>query len=124
MDFIERVGVLFQQCATSTFLNDFHLKDSLCTQLDCVLGSLEEALQIVRGEADIESLRQLQLRARGYQRVLVSSVNTCSILSPTITSLQHVELHGYTVYVAVETNMTDEWFKAMDACIIITVCNT
>lgn len=90
----ERVSALFQQCATSTCVNDPQLRDSLCTQLDCVLSAVAEALHTMHGtashEADTATLRQLQSRARVYQRGLVSSVNTCSVVADSITSLQHV----------------------------------
>ena len=90
--------MLFQQCATSTFLNDPELRDSLCTQLDCILGAIEEAFQIMQGmasyEADTETLDQLRSRARGYHRLLIAGVNTCSDLSQPIVTTQHAQCIG------------------------------
>ena len=55
------VGALFQQCATSTYVNDPQLRDTLSTQLDCVLDGIAEALCTMRGapshEADNASSR-------------------------------------------------------------------
>ena len=87
------IDTLFQQCARSTFLNDPQLRDTLCTQLDCALGAMEEAFQVMYGVisygTDLETLRQLQSRARGYHRLLMSSVNTCSVVSQSPAPLQH-----------------------------------
>ena len=87
------IDTLFQQCARSTFLNDPQLRDTLCTQLDCALGAMEEAFQVMYGVVsygtDLETLRQLQSRARGYHRLLMSSVNTCSVVSQSPAPLQH-----------------------------------
>lgn len=73
---------LFRQCATSTYSNDPSLKDSLCTQLECVLQSLEEAIQTLLSlsshQHDVESLRQLERQARSHHRILLSGVSRCS----------------------------------------------
>ena len=85
--------MLFQQCATSTQSNNLQLKDSLCLQLENVLSSAENALQILqsfRYEEDVEYLRQIRIRGNEYHRVLLSSVNTCSVTSSTISPQQHV----------------------------------
>ena len=85
--------MLFQQCATSTQSNDLHLKDSLCLQLENVLSSAENALQILqsfRYEEDVEYLRQICIHGNEYHRVLLSSLNTCSVTSSTISPQQHV----------------------------------
>lgn len=77
-------------------MNDPELKDSLCTQLECVIGSIEESLQVIYStsyQGDIESLQQLRLRAREYHRLLISSVNTCSSVS-TLVASQEVESTG------------------------------
>lgn len=85
--------MLFQQCATCTCLNDPELTDSLCMQLERVLGSIEEAFQVVHGvaayESDVVALRQLQVRARAHHHTLVSGVSTCSVVPQASPSLCH-----------------------------------
>lgn len=67
------------------YLNDPALKDSLYTQIDCIIKSVENALQILYDSSDFqrdfEYLRQITLRARAYHRVLESGINTCSTIS-------------------------------------------
>lgn len=64
------------------------MKDSLATQLERVLKAVEEALQILGNTThfeDVESLTQIRLQAKEYLHLQVSSLNTCSVLSSTIT---------------------------------------
>ena len=96
MDFVRSISALFQQCATS-ISNDLQLKDTLCTQLGCVLTAVEEALCALDStpyEEDLESLRQIWVCAKEHHRVLLSSLNTCSVTSSTIIPLQHVLCTG------------------------------
>jgi len=96
MDFVRSISALFQQCATSTS-NDLQLKDTLCTQLECDLTAVEEALCALDStpyEENVEFLRQIQVCAKEHHRVLLSSLNTCSVTSSTIIPLQHVLCTG------------------------------
>ncbi len=82
--FVRSVSELVQHCAASNFSNDLWLKDALCMRLEHVLRALEKALHILdstQNSADVESLRQLHLCANQYERVLLSSLNTCSVVS-------------------------------------------
>lgn len=87
---LESVSTIFQQCALNAYLDDPQLKDSLCTQLECVLGSIEGALLLVDGIAayddDTETLRKLLTRTRAYHRSLISSTSTCSVVSEACSS--------------------------------------
>lgn len=87
------MNVLFQQCATCECLNDLELTDSLCMQLECVLGSIEEAFQVIYGvsayQSDVATLRQVQVRARTHRHRLMSSVSTCSVIPQASLSLCH-----------------------------------
>ena len=85
--------MLFQQCAARMYSNDLQLKDSLCLLLENVLNSEESSLQILqsfRYEDDVEYLRQICVRGNQYHRALLSSLNTCSVTSSTISPQQHV----------------------------------
>ena len=85
--------MLFQQCAARMYSNDLQLKDSLCLLLENVLNSEESSLQILqsfRYEDNVEYLRQICIRGNQYHRALLSSLNTCSVTSSTISPQQHV----------------------------------
>ena len=65
-------------------------------QVECVLRAIEEAIQTLENtphEQIVVSLRQLHVHAKEY-RVLLSSVNTSSVTTSTISSLQHVLCTG------------------------------
>lgn len=89
----ESVSALFQECALNAFLDDPELKDFLCTQLECVLASIEKSLMLVDGIAaynsDAKTLCDLLTRARTYHRSLISSTSTCSVVSQACTPICH-----------------------------------
>lgn len=99
MDFVQSVDKLFHQCAASTYSNDLQLKDTLCLQLEHVLKADENVLQILestRYDGNAEYLRQIRIRGNEYHRVLLSSLNTCSVTSSAaaISLQQHVLCTG------------------------------
>ena len=66
-------------------------------QVECVLRAIEEAIQTLENtqhEQILVSLRQLHVRAKEYHRVLLSSVNTSSVTTSAISSLQRVLCTG------------------------------
>ena len=91
VEWMKTVDALFQQCTLGRDLNDQELTDSLCMHLERVLGSIEDAFQVVHGisayESDVVTLRELQMRARTHHRALVSSVSTCSVVPQASLSL-------------------------------------
>lgn len=52
------------------------------------------ALDSTSYEEDVKSLRQIRVHAKEHHRVLLSSLNTCSVTSSTIIPLQHVLCTG------------------------------
>lgn len=90
---MESVSALFQQCALNAYLDDPELKDLLCMQLECVLGSIEGALVLVDGltayDHDTDTLKRLLTRTRTYHRSLLSSTSTCSVISQACSSICH-----------------------------------
>ena len=85
VEWLESASALFQQCCLNAYLDDSELMDFLCTQLECLLSSIEGALQLVEGltayDHDAETLKKLLTRTRTYHRSLVSSTSTCSVVS-------------------------------------------
>ena len=57
-------------------------------------GFRREAIQTLENEQILVSLRQLHVHAKQYHRVMLSSVNTSSVTTSTISSLQHVLCTG------------------------------
>ena len=53
-----------------------------------------ETIQTLENEQILVSLRQLHVRAKQYHRVMLSSVNTSSVTTLTISSLQRVLCTG------------------------------
>ena len=57
-------------------------------------GFRREAIQTLENEQILVSLRQLHVHAKQYHRVMLSSVNTSSVTTSTISPLQHVLCTG------------------------------
>ena len=98
MDFLQSTNSLFQQCASNILSNDNPLKDILCSRLECVLKSLEDAIQNLGGftcyEEDVHTLHHLRLQARRFHHILVASVNSCSVTSSELSAIRSVASTG------------------------------
>ncbi len=98
VDFLQSTNSLFQQCASNILSNDNPLRDILCSRLECVLKSLEDAIQNLGGftcyEEDVQTLHHLRLQARRFHHILVASVNSCSVTSSELSAIRSVASTG------------------------------
>lgn len=92
LQYVEFVESLQRRCSTATLVNDVELRDSLITELEYVLSTTEEALQLLQmyqaasGPNDSQTLRSIYSIANGYYRQFQASIltssNSASAVSP------------------------------------------
>ncbi len=98
--FIEYFQSLQQRCSTAMLVNDIILRDSLVTELDCILSTTEEAIQLLStneastNEVSTNDLRMIRTVAREYYRQFQASILTSSIPSSGVSSVQVVMPQG------------------------------
>ena len=93
---------LRRRCFTATLVNDMQLRDSLATELECVLNATEAALQLIQANDttlnsvadDIDTLRMVRRSALDYYRVFQASALTSSSCATAISPVQVVVTQG------------------------------
>lgn len=90
---------LQQRCSTAVLVNDVRLRDSLVTELDCMLTTTEEAIQVLSTSAygassDLDTLRMIHTVSRDYHRQFQASILTSSISPSAISPVQVIMPQG------------------------------
>ena len=82
------------RCATAILVNDLQLRDSLATELECVISVTEEALHINRASTDVDTLRTIRRIAGDYYRHFQASILTSSSSPTAISPVQVIMPQG------------------------------
>ena len=85
---------LQQRCATAILVNDLQLRDSLATELECVISVTEDALHVNRASTDVDTLRTIRRIAGDYYRHFQASVLTSSSSPTAISPVQVIMPQG------------------------------
>ena len=91
---VEYLQSLQQRCATAILVNDLQLRDSLATELECVISITEEALHINRASTDVDTLRTIRRIAGDYYRHFQASILTSSSSPTAISPVQVIMPQG------------------------------